>query len=204
MELDPAIRHALVLKFVAGQPEQVLLAYVQVGIANWVKYVPAEASRRRVLLAAVNVVNCMGHANEIESKSQSDPAKRKSKNMTSCESCVKSAQHHNFTYFAKKAGTLLLCIDCFNADRAAQAGIYNFDNHPLDPISIVRVDGASHTVYFKTRLLGAMAPFGVFELIGDEPSGYRFQLTGETGEDRYAQFGRQVQKIRATLATMHF
>ena len=62
MELDPAQRHELVLHFVAGHPEQALLAYVQVETASWLKHVTPEDSDRFVMLAAVNVVNCIANA----------------------------------------------------------------------------------------------------------------------------------------------
>ena len=61
MDIDPALSHELVLQFVEGHPEQALLAYVQVETANWLKRVTPEESDRYVMLAATNLVNCIGY-----------------------------------------------------------------------------------------------------------------------------------------------
>jgi len=124
-------------------------------------------------------------------------------NLISCERCGKLAARHDFTHYTTEAGTLLLCTQCFNADIATRVGINDFDNHPLDPISITGVDGVGHTFHFQTRLLGAMVTLNAFELKDGAPAGYQFQLIGEPGEDRYAQLGRMVQRIRSTLATKY-
>lgn len=62
MDLDPAQSHELINQFIAGHPEQALLAYVQVETANWLKCVTPEESDRYVMLAAANMVNCIGYA----------------------------------------------------------------------------------------------------------------------------------------------
>lgn len=118
-----------------------------------------------------------------------------------CERCGKLAPRHDLTHFTTAAGVLLLCTQCFNADVAQRAGIMDFDNHPLDPISITAADGVIHEFHFQTRLLGAMVTLEAYEIKGGEPSGYQFQLIGEPGEDRFVQLGRLVERIRSTLAT---
>lgn len=67
--IDPTQRHELVIQFIAAHPEQALLAYVQVETANWLRRVTPEDSDRFVMLAAVNIVNCIGyvHGTEFES-----------------------------------------------------------------------------------------------------------------------------------------
>lgn len=61
-DLDPQQQHELVLQFIATHPEQALLAYVQVETANWLRRVHPEDSDRFVMLAAANMVNCIGYA----------------------------------------------------------------------------------------------------------------------------------------------
>lgn len=73
-DLDPAQRHELVLQFIAGHPEQALLAYVQVETANWLRRVTPEDSDRVVMLAAANVVNCIGYVNATEFESRNSAA----------------------------------------------------------------------------------------------------------------------------------
>jgi len=60
--LDPVQSHELIIQFIAAHPEQVLLAYVQVETANWLKRVTPEDSDRYVMLTATNMVNCIGYA----------------------------------------------------------------------------------------------------------------------------------------------
>ena len=73
--VEPKQRHALVLQFVAGHPEQALLAYVQVETANWLRRVSPEDSDRFVMLAAANMVNCIGYLPGTEFDSLSPAAK---------------------------------------------------------------------------------------------------------------------------------
>jgi len=60
-DIDAEQRHDLVLQFVEQHPEQALLAYVQVEVANWLKRIEPEDSDRFVALAATNMVNCIAY-----------------------------------------------------------------------------------------------------------------------------------------------
>ena len=88
-----------------------------------------------------------------------------------CERCGKLAPGHDLTHFTTEAGVLLLCSKCFNADVAQRVGIRDFDNHPLDPISITAADDVVHQFHFQTRLLGAMVTLEAYEIKDGEPSG---------------------------------
>lgn len=70
IDLDPEQTHELIIQFIAAHPEQALLAYVQVETANWLKRVTPEDSDRYVMLAAVNMVNCIGYTQSAGSKSR--------------------------------------------------------------------------------------------------------------------------------------
>jgi hypothetical protein len=61
MDVDPQQSHELIIQYIAVHPEQALLAYVQVETANWLKRVTPEDSDRYVMLAAANMVNCIGY-----------------------------------------------------------------------------------------------------------------------------------------------
>ena len=124
-------------------------------------------------------------------------------NLTQCERCGKSVPHHDITHYTTDVQTLILCTQCFNADVAERSGIEDFDNHPLDPISITAADGVIHQFHFRTRLLGDIVTLEAFELKEGEPAGYQFQLVGEPEEDRFVQLGRLVARIRSTLATKY-
>lgn len=124
-------------------------------------------------------------------------------NSTPCERCGKVVPYHDVTHYTTDAQTLILCTHCFNADVAERSGIEDFDNHPLDPISITAVDGVVHQFHFRTRLLGDIVTLEAFELKEGEPAGYQFQLIGEPEEDRFIQLGRLVARIRSTLAAKY-
>jgi hypothetical protein len=119
-----------------------------------------------------------------------------------CEQCGKFALNHEFTHCTTPIGSQMLCIQCFNAHMAERVGIKNFENHPLEPISIVD-DGATHQFHFQARLLGDLVTLDASELKEEEPAGYQFQLIGTPEEDGFLQLGRLVQRIRETLATKY-
>jgi hypothetical protein len=120
-----------------------------------------------------------------------------------CERCGALVPRHDLTHFTTESGSSELCTICFNADVAKRSGINDFDNHPLDPISITAASGVIHQFHLRTRLLGAIVTLEAYELKDNEPSGYQFQLVGEPDEDRFAQLGRLVERIRRTLATKY-
>jgi hypothetical protein len=110
---------------------------------------------------------------------------------------------HGLTHFTTDEGSTLLCNQCFNADVAVRLGIEDFENNPIDPISITDADGAVHQFHFQTRLMGDIVTLEAFELSEGEPAGYQFQWIGAPGEDRFIQLGRLVEKIHRTLATKY-
>jgi hypothetical protein len=60
--LEPAQRLELVSQFVVGHPEPALLSYVQLETDNWQKRVTPEESDPYIILAALNMANCIGYA----------------------------------------------------------------------------------------------------------------------------------------------
>jgi hypothetical protein len=63
MDQGPEQSQELLKQFIAGHPEQALLAYVQGETADWLKRITPEDSDRYVMLAAANMVNCIGYTN---------------------------------------------------------------------------------------------------------------------------------------------
>jgi hypothetical protein len=126
---------------------------------------------------------------------------RKDMNSALCERCGKQTYHHDLIHYTLETGSLALCTQCFNADVAERSGIDHFDNHILEPISIVDTYGKDHTFHFQVRLMGAeMLVIDAFELEDGVPAGYRFQSVGEPGGDRFTQLGHLVQKIHRALS----
>ena len=120
-----------------------------------------------------------------------------------CDRCGALVPQHDLTRFTTEAGVSDLCTLCFNADVAQRSGIEDFDNHPLEPVSIKAADRVIYQFHLRTRLLGTIVKLEGYELKDNEPSGYQFQLIGEPDEDRFVQLGRLVKRIRRTLATKY-
>jgi hypothetical protein len=97
----------------------------------------------------------------------------------------------------------LLCSRCFNARIAESAGFTDFENVRLDPIRMADCSGESHQFHFQIRLLGDGLALDAFELRGDLPAGYRFQLIGEPDDDVLLLLGRLVEKMRRALSVQH-
>ena len=125
-------------------------------------------------------------------------------NLAHCQRCEKQVAIHELIHYTVESGNLELCTQCFNVDVADRCGIDNFDNHPIDPVSIIDGTGVSHSFHFQARLMGAdRLVLDAFELENTTPAGHRFQMIAEPGEDRFTQLGRLVQKIRRALATRY-
>lgn len=97
----------------------------------------------------------------------------------------------------------LLCMRCFNSRIAETAGFTDFENVRLDPIQMIDCQGESHQFHFQFRLLGDRISLDTFELRGETPAGYRFQLIGEANDDVFVLLGRLVEKIRRALSVRH-
>ncbi|MCP3712409.1 hypothetical protein M3I54_36715 [Paraburkholderia sp. CNPSo 3274] len=97
----------------------------------------------------------------------------------------------------------LLCTSCFNARIAESAGFTDFENVRLDPIQLIDCEGEAHQFHFQLRLLGARIALDGFELRGELPAGYRFQLIGEADDDVFVLLGRLVEKVRRALSVRH-
>jgi len=97
----------------------------------------------------------------------------------------------------------LLCSLCFNARIAESTGFTDFENVRLDPIRMADCSGESHQFHFQIRLVGDAVALDAFELCGDLPAGYRFQLIGEPDDDVFVLLGRLIEKMRRALTVRH-
>lgn len=59
--LGPALASQSQAKYIAGHPEPHLLAYVTAELTQWLAKVRPEESDKYVMLAAMNIVNCIAH-----------------------------------------------------------------------------------------------------------------------------------------------
>lgn len=59
--LGPALTSQSLAQYIAGHPEPHLLAYVTTEMTQWLATVRSEESDKYVVLAAMNIVNCIAH-----------------------------------------------------------------------------------------------------------------------------------------------
>jgi hypothetical protein len=97
----------------------------------------------------------------------------------------------------------LLRTLCFNATIAESTGFSDFENVRFDPIRITDCHGESHQFDFRLRLLGDRIALDAFELRGELPACYRFQLIGEADDDVLVLLGHLVAKMRRALSIRH-
>lgn len=122
-------------------------------------------------------------------------------NTSCCDRCGKSVPNHDFIHYGSGSDVQHLCTQCFNADVAERSGIEDFDNNPLEPVTLLDADGVGREFHFRTRLIGPMLVIDAFELRDGVPAGYQFRLIGDPEEERFALLGRLIQKIRKEIAT---
>ena len=121
-----------------------------------------------------------------------------------CEQCGNQTPPWDTIYCGSGDGRHeLLCTSCFNARIAESTGFTDFKNVRLEPIRMIDSQGESHQFHFQLRLLGDRIALDGFELQGELPAGYRFQLIGEADGDVLMLLGRLVEKIRRALSVRH-
>ncbi|WP_442794142.1 DUF7713 domain-containing protein [Paraburkholderia sp. HD33-4] len=86
---------------------------------------------------------------------------------------------------------------------AESTGLTDFENVRLDAIRMIDCQGESHQFHFQLRLLGDRIALDGFELRGEIPAGFRFQVIGEADDDVFVLLGRLVERIRRALSVRH-
>ncbi|WP_199545433.1 DUF7686 domain-containing protein [Paraburkholderia kururiensis] len=121
-----------------------------------------------------------------------------------CEQCNEMTPRWDIVHFASgNGGREMLCSSCFNARIAEFIGATGFKSLKFTPIRMVDCNGGSHEFHFQIRLLGKEVALNAFELCGDRPAGYRFQLIGEYCDDVFELSGRLIERIRRALHLRH-
>jgi hypothetical protein len=121
-----------------------------------------------------------------------------------CEQCGNLTPHWDTIHCSSGDGKYRLpCTPCFNARIARSTGFTAFENVRLEPIRMTDCTGDSHQFHFQFRLQGAMVVLDAFQLHGDLPAGYRFQVIGEPDDDVFVLLGRLVERIRRALSVRH-
>jgi hypothetical protein len=65
------------------------------------------------------------------------------------------------------------------------------------------ISGNVHEFHFRTRLMGAHVTLEAFELHDEYPSGYQFQVIGDSEDDLMMLLGKLIEKMRRALSIKH-
>lgn len=121
-----------------------------------------------------------------------------------CEGCGERTPDYDVvSYGTMVQGYRQLCSRCFNTEMARHTGQEGFAHASLDPIRMMDRAGERHEFHFRTRLLGEVVVLDAFELQGELPAGYRFQVVGHPDDDVLVLLGRLIEKMRRALSMRH-
>ena len=125
-------------------------------------------------------------------------------NETQCDRCAVMTPGHQMTHYGSiEHGYVKLCGLCFNAEVAERCGLEKFENIRLEPVEITDSSGQAHEFHFVPRLMGSILSLNAYELQDGVPSGYQFQIIGDTEDEMFALLGRMIEKISRALAVKY-
>jgi len=94
------------------------------------------------------------------------------------------------------------CYRCFNEETAAMMGV-DFDNTPLQPVTVPDVDGVEHTFEFRSMLVPTGHALYARERAPDEQEGYEVAVLGDFDANVWDLFSVLYDRIRLGLAVRH-
>jgi hypothetical protein len=94
------------------------------------------------------------------------------------------------------------CYRCFNEETAAMMGI-EFDDTPLQPVTVTDADGVEHTFEFRSMLVPTGHALYARERVPDEQKGYEFSVLGDFDANVWDLFRELYDRIRHGLAIRH-
>lgn len=116
-----------------------------------------------------------------------------------CERCGQPLKSHESISVANVG---LRCYRCFNEETAAMMGI-DFDNTPLQPITVSDADGVDHTFEFRSMLVATGHALYARERLPEGREGYEFSVLGDFDANVWDLFGVLYDRIRRELAVRH-
>jgi hypothetical protein len=96
----------------------------------------------------------------------------------------------------------LRCHRCFNEEMAARMGV-DFDNTPLQPVTVQDVEGVEHTFEFRSMLVPTGHALYARERVAEGEEGYEFSVLGDFDANVWDLFRVLYDRIRQGLAIRH-
>jgi hypothetical protein len=96
----------------------------------------------------------------------------------------------------------LRCYRCFNEEIAARMGV-DFDNTPLQPVTVADADGVEHSFEFRSMLVATGHALHARECLAEGHEGYEFSVLGDFDARVWDLFRVLYERIRRELAVRH-
>ena len=94
------------------------------------------------------------------------------------------------------------CYRCFNDETAATMGV-EFDNAPLQPVTVCDADGVARIFEFRSMLVATGHALHAREISPHEREGYEFSVLGDFEANVWDLFRLLYERIRRELAVRH-
>ena len=99
-------------------------------------------------------------------------------------------------------GVGVRCYPCFNEEASARMGV-DFDNTPLQPVTVTDSGGVEHTFEFRSMLVATGHALYAREALPAGREGYEFSVLGDVEASVWDLFKELYDKIRRALAVRH-
>jgi hypothetical protein len=116
-----------------------------------------------------------------------------------CGRCGRSLKSHESISVANVG---LRCYRCFNEETAAMTGV-DFDNTPLQPVTISDTDGMEHTFEFQSMLVPTGHALYARESVPEGQEGYEFSVLGDFDANVWELFRVLWNRIQRGVAVRH-
>ena len=116
-----------------------------------------------------------------------------------CERCGQPLKSHESISVANVG---LRCYRCFNEETAAMMGV-DFDNTPLQPVTVSDADGVEHTIEFRSMLVPTGHALYARERLPEGHEGYEFSVLGDFDANVWDLFRVLYDRVQRGLALRH-
>lgn len=116
-----------------------------------------------------------------------------------CGRCGKALQPYETITVT---GVGVRCYSCFNEEASARMGV-NFDNTPLQPVTMADTGGVNHTFEFRSMLVATGHALYAREALPTGREGYEFSVLGDFEANVWDLFKVLYDRIRRALAVRH-
>jgi len=119
-----------------------------------------------------------------------------------CEICGKHTPSYNSILISQEKGHKLVCLPCYNKDMSEAVGV-EYEHVELHPILLKDAVNVEHTFYFAVQLQADNLLIETFELIDNQPAGYKFKIGGNVEDGLFVLFSKLYEKMLKGINKKH-